>query len=63
VSRNVTVHEPSTGIICLECNHDEAVHWKQHNVTTGRVVKLETEFVLVEYLALFLLKDSEVVTV
>jgi hypothetical protein len=51
----VAVHEPGAGIISLECYYDEAISGEQHDITSGRVIKLEVELSYIERLCFRLL--------
>lgn len=44
----MAMQEPGAGIVGLECDYDEAVSGKQHDVAAGRVVKLEVELGYIE---------------
>lgn len=39
----MAMQEPRARVVGLECDYDEAVSGKQHDIAAGRVVKLEVE--------------------
>lgn len=39
----VTVHKPGAGVVCLECDDDEAVLWEKDHVPSRRIVACQIE--------------------